>query len=299
MDSQNVWDRILGRVETKINRHSFYTWFKPSSFLSESGDQVRVRVPNPVFRDWLTKHYAGLINEALSEIDRPMVKIEFVADTQSGALPTLEEASPAIPPEEAALAEASLFSPGAPEGERLGAVCPPRPTAALPGTRRPASASTRATRSTRSSSGRRNQFADAASRAVAEAPARSYNPLYIYGGVGLGKTHLMHAIGHYVLRNNPHFKLTYISDRAVHERDDQRGQDRPHHRLPRAVPQRRRPARRRHPVPRGQGGHPERVLPHLQRAVRRPEADRPEQRLPAATRSRRSRSACGRASSGA
>jgi chromosomal replication initiator protein len=55
-----------------------------------------------------------------------------------------------------------------------------------------------------------NQFAEAASRAVAEAPARSAT-LYIYGGVGLGKTHLMHAIGHYVLRNNPHFKLTYIS----------------------------------------------------------------------------------------
>ncbi|MCK7483668.1 MAG: hypothetical protein M0C28_46615 [Candidatus Moduliflexus flocculans] len=73
MDSHNVWDSILARVETKINRHSFYTWFKPSSFLSEAGDQVRVRVPNPVFRDWLTKHYAGLINEALAELDRPMV----------------------------------------------------------------------------------------------------------------------------------------------------------------------------------------------------------------------------------
>ena len=56
-----------------------------------------------------------------------------------------------------------------------------------------------------------NQFADAASRAVAERRRGPYNPLYIYGGVGLGKTHLMHAIGHYVLRHNPHFKLTYIS----------------------------------------------------------------------------------------
>jgi chromosomal replication initiator protein len=212
MDSQNVWDRILGRVETKINRHSFYTWFKPSSFLSESGDLVRVRVPNPVFRDWLTKHYAGLINEALSEIDRPMVKIEFVADTQSGALPTPEEASPAIRPDEAALAEASVFNPGLPEGDAAaGAAYPTQAYGALPTDAAPGvGLNLRYTFDT-FVVGPSNQFAEAASRAVAEAPARSYNPLYIYGGVGLGKTHLMHAIGHYVLRNNPQFKLTYIS----------------------------------------------------------------------------------------
>jgi len=197
MNSQNVWDRILARVETKINRHSFYTWFKPSSFLSEQGNQVRVRVPNPVFRDWLTKHYAGLINEALAEIDRPMVTIEFVAETASaGVVPTTAEAAPPLPPEEIEEAEASVFSAGPPEA----------PEAAAPGV----GLNLRYTFDT-FVVGPSNQFAEAASRAVAEAPARSYNPLYIYGGVGLGKTHLMHAIGHYVLRNNPHFKLTYIS----------------------------------------------------------------------------------------
>ncbi len=209
MDSPNVWDAVLARVETKVNRHSYYTWFKPSSFIGESGDLVRVRVPNPVFRDWLTKHYAGLINEALSELDRPMVKIEFLADTPSGALPAAAEAAPAIPPEEAAQAEGPAANGGAPE-----AIAVPAPGAAWGGP--PLDATPGVGLNLRYTFdtfvvGPSNQFAEAASRAVAEAPARSYNPLFIYGGVGLGKTHLMHAIGHYVLRNNPHLKLTYIS----------------------------------------------------------------------------------------
>ena len=212
MDSHNVWDSILARVETKINRHSFYTWFKPSSFLSETGDLVRVRVPNPVFRDWLTKHYAGLINEALAEIDRPMVTIEFVAETPSaGPMPLAAEAAPPLPPEEMDEAEASardagggvaLVEAGGGAAGGSGALS----SDAAPGV----GLNLRYTFDT-FVVGPSNQFAEAASRAVAEAPARSYNPLYIYGGVGLGKTHLMHAIGHYVLRNNPHFKLTYIS----------------------------------------------------------------------------------------
>jgi chromosomal replication initiator protein len=212
MDSHNVWDSILARVETKINRHSFYTWFKPSSFLSESGDLVRVRVPNPVFRDWLTKHYAGLINEALAELDRPMVRIEFVAETSSaGPLPTTAEAAPPIPPEEVEEAEASVFSAGPGEAAGLPGSAAAQGYGSLPPDAAPGvGLNLRYTFDT-FVVGPSNQFAEAASRAVAEAPARSYNPLYIYGGVGLGKTHLMHAIGHYVLRNNPHFKLTYIS----------------------------------------------------------------------------------------
>ena len=64
MDSQNVWDDVLARIEAKVNRHSFYTWFKPTSFVARPGNPLAVKVPNPLFRDWLTRHYAAIINEA-------------------------------------------------------------------------------------------------------------------------------------------------------------------------------------------------------------------------------------------
>ena len=63
----NTWDQVLARVETKVNRHSFYTWFKPTSFIAEDGVSISVRVPNTLFKEWLTKHYAGVIAEALGE----------------------------------------------------------------------------------------------------------------------------------------------------------------------------------------------------------------------------------------
>ena len=78
----NVWEEILARVETKVNRHSFYTWFKPTSFQTEEGSTVAVRVPNSLFKDWLTKHYTGVISESLAELGLSSRKIEFVADTQ-------------------------------------------------------------------------------------------------------------------------------------------------------------------------------------------------------------------------
>jgi chromosomal replication initiator protein len=65
MTGTNIWDAVLARVETKVNRHSFYTWFKPTGFIAEQPDGIRVRVPNSLFRDWLTKHYSGVLDEAL------------------------------------------------------------------------------------------------------------------------------------------------------------------------------------------------------------------------------------------
>jgi chromosomal replication initiator protein len=178
----NLWDEILARIETKVNRHSFYTWFRPTTFLADDRSSVTVRVPNALFKDWLTKHYAGVISEAMAEIKRPNLVVNFVADA-------LNEA-PMIPlsPDETAALES-----GPP---------PPQPGAA--------GLNPRYTFDT-FIVGSSNQFAHAACRAVAEAPSRSYNPLFIYGGVGLGKTHLMHAVGQYVLQHDRNLKLTYIS----------------------------------------------------------------------------------------
>ena len=180
----NVWDAILARIETKVNRHSFYTWFRPTSFVAEDASSVTVRVPNQLFQDWLPKHYSGVLTEAMTEVRRPNLQINFIADAQG-------DSPPAVPttPEEIAAFEAAAEPP------------PP------PG---PAGLNPRYTFDT-FIVGSSNQFAHAACRAVAEAPSRSYNPLFIYGGVGLGKTHLMHAVGQYVLQHDRTLKLTYIS----------------------------------------------------------------------------------------
>jgi chromosomal replication initiator protein len=182
----NLWDQILGRVETKVNRHSFYTWFKPTTFIKAEESAISVRVPNGLFRDWLTKHYSVVISEAMGEVNLGHLAVNFVDETVSEPPP----AGPApLSPEEVAVLETA----------------PPLPSP--PG---PAGLNPRYTFDT-FIVGTSNQFAHAACRAVAEAPSRSYNPLFIYGGVGLGKTHLMHAIGHYVLRHDRNVKLTYIS----------------------------------------------------------------------------------------
>ncbi len=74
----NAWDDILTRAETKVNRHSFYTWFKPTTFVREDHNELTVRVPNDLVRDWLTKHYAAVISEAVTEIQRDGIQITFV-----------------------------------------------------------------------------------------------------------------------------------------------------------------------------------------------------------------------------
>ena len=179
----SIWDQILARIETKVNRHSFSTWFKPTAFVADRGNAITVRVPNPLFKDWLTKHYSVVLTEALTEVRRAETALVFVAEPGP--------ATAAPPPEQSPVATDDA-APGVSDGGS------------------PPGLNPRYTFDT-FIVGPSNQFAHAACRAVAEAPSRSYNPLFIYGGVGLGKTHLMHAVGHYVLQHDAGVKLTYIS----------------------------------------------------------------------------------------
>jgi chromosomal replication initiator protein len=194
MSTSNVWDQILARIQTKVNRHSFFTWFKPTSFVADQGTAVCVSVPNGLFKDWLTKHYSAVLSEAVAEVNRPDLTVTFVTQGPDAWTPvsaTIEQpqGDPDPPPDGDADLPVDDLSNTAQPGGGLN----PRyafETFVV---------------------GPSNQFAEAACRAVAEAPSRSYNPLFIYGGVGLGKTHLMHAIGHYVVQHHRDFKLTYIS----------------------------------------------------------------------------------------
>src|SRR5262245_47918898 len=79
MDS-SIWDQVLARVETKVNRHSFYTWFRPTSLIADSGSGLTIRVPTPLFTDWLTKHYSGVLAEALEEVKRAGTSVAFVPE---------------------------------------------------------------------------------------------------------------------------------------------------------------------------------------------------------------------------
>src|SRR4051812_30432436 len=183
----SIWEQVLSRIETKVNRHIFYTWFKPTTFIADEGSTLRIRVPNPLFRDWLTKHYAAVLDEALGEIDRSGTAVTFVSEPVEVTAPAVVAPRIAVP---------AIETRSDPDND-----VDDSPTGSL------------APRYSFDTFivGPSNQFAHAACRAVAEIPSRSYNPLFIYGGVGLGKTHLMHAIGHYVLNHLKTLKLTYIS----------------------------------------------------------------------------------------
>ena len=183
--STDVWTQVLSRIETKVDQRSFRTWFQPTALIADQGEKLTIRVPSVLCRDWLAKHYASVISEAASEVARGGLKIAFVIGAPEGPPPAPEATPPGAP---------AAAQPAPPDA-------PPPPAGGLNA------------RYTFSSFvvGPSNQFAHAASIAVAEAPSRSYNPLFLYGGVGLGKTHLMHAIGQYLLDRMPALKLTYIS----------------------------------------------------------------------------------------
>jgi len=178
---KNTWEQVLRRVESKVSSHSFSTWFKPTRYLSEDEASVKVEVPNNWFAEWLRSNYSTLIQDALRELERPGLVVDFRPETEELRGDTPRETRRSA-------AKTALKSPGRASGSKLN----PR-----------YSFETFVVSSC-------NQFAHAASMAVAEQPSRAYNPLYIYGGVGLGKTHLMQAIGNLIV-DRGRLRLAYIS----------------------------------------------------------------------------------------
>jgi chromosomal replication initiator protein len=183
----NPWLRILDALEKKINRHSYDTWLKPTRYSHSSGGILFVRVPTQEFRHVGDK-YADLIQEALDNLGLEYQDVQFVTPEDDPAA-TLVRHDGGL--------SARITTGGAPAQSRFdwdgAAQLNPRYTfdAFVIG------------------SG--NQFAHAACQAVAERPSKAYNPLFLYGGVGMGKTHLMQAIGHEIRRRQPQSAICYIS----------------------------------------------------------------------------------------
>ena len=190
--SPNPWLKILGSLEKKINRHSYDTWLKPTRFSHAQDNVLFVRVPTAEFRH-ISEKYADLINEAMENLRLEFSEVKFV---------TAEE-DPASTPirHDGGFTAASVSTPsGAPV--RGGQARFDWESASVLNTRYTFSDFV---------IGSGNQFAHAASQAVAERPSKAYNPLFLYGGVGMGKTHLMQAIGHAVKRNQPEASICYLS----------------------------------------------------------------------------------------
>lgn len=182
------WEQVLIRLEKQVNKHSFETWLARCKPVAFYDNTIKIEVPDHFSKSWLADRYAPIIKQAYESIMHQEISLQFILAGQEVDQPKPKEKSP----EETYI---NILNP-------------------------------RYTFDT-FVIGNSNRFAHAASLAVAESPAKAYNPLFIYGGVGLGKTHLMHAIGHYILENNLSLKVAYVtSEKFTNElinsiRDDQ------------------------------------------------------------------------------
>ncbi len=203
MSETNLWDSVLSGVEKRVNHESFTTWFKPISFAGSDNGTIRLRVPDRVFEDWIVNNYSEVLEESLEEADLAGRAITF-------------EVSSKIEPQER---RGTKRLDGASSNNHNGVAPSVTSTSNEKEVQKPSYNESEPTDLPVNLKysfesfvvGSCNQFAHAASLAVADAPSKTYNPLYIYGGVGLGKTHLMCAIGHRVKELNRHLRLCYIT----------------------------------------------------------------------------------------
>ncbi|BAC11957.1 chromosomal replication initiator protein DnaA [Oceanobacillus iheyensis] len=176
---EELWSATLKKIEEKLSKPSFDTWLKNTKAEALEKDTLIISAPNEFARDWLENQYTNLISQMLLEVTGSELNTKFIIPD---SLEEIEEQKPMPKPKQSTdtgdSPKSMLNSKYTFDTFVIGAG---------------------------------NRFAHAASLAVAEAPAKAYNPLFIYGGVGLGKTHLMHAIGHYVRDHNPNAKVVYLT----------------------------------------------------------------------------------------
>ena len=176
--TSDLWAAALELLEPRYNRPVFEMWLKPMRLVELTPDEIVLAVHTTFARDWVENRLKADITGVLRDILGADIALRVIVDPGAGT----ESVSTAVPARPAAVSEELRVGPLNPRYTFDDFVI-----------------------------GNSNRFAHAASQAVAEAPAMAYNPLFLYGGVGLGKTHLMHAIGHRVLARNPNANIVYVS----------------------------------------------------------------------------------------
>jgi len=175
-EKTNVWLQIRGEIEKRIDQKSYETWFEPTVYIGQENDTLYIKVPNSYFKDWLSFHYSSLINNCSRDLHKKAFDIKYIYDDSPTSFMRRS-------PQDRRSKHGSLLNPNLNPNYTFENFVV----------------------------GSCNQFGHAAATAVVKNPAKSYNPLYIYGGAGLGKTHLMNAIGHHVLKDNRRIKVLYIT----------------------------------------------------------------------------------------
>jgi chromosomal replication initiator protein len=194
MDAKQVWRAALGELQVSLSPANYETWLRDTQLVDVEEQRFRIAVPNGFAKDWLETRYRSLISQTLARIVGYSVQVEFVVGPSAAAEPIPDDGV------------------GAP----LAAVAPPvsqhvrvEPTR-VGGEGGATNLNPRYTFSN-FIVGSANRLAHAASLSVAERPGHAYNPLFLYGGVGLGKTHLMHAIGNQVMARFPRKRVVYAT----------------------------------------------------------------------------------------
>ena len=200
LDVRRLWEETLEVVRGELNTPTFKTWFEQTEPLGIDGDTLLVGTRHEYARDWLDKRYSGLLASTVTSVSGKPMRVRFlVAD---GAMTPDAEAVDSNESQQPARLDPVAQTAAIPNME---AVETQRVKEATDGDFNP--------KYTFDSfvMGSSNRFAHAAAMAVAESPGTAYNPLFIYGGVGLGKTHLLQAIGHYISSHYPHLRVKYVS----------------------------------------------------------------------------------------